>query len=342
MGKYYEIVEKKYDLAKKYYLLAIDKGNIEAMLHLGWCYYAYDEKNYNLTVKYYLMAIDKDCISAMDHLGWYYGYVEKKYDLAKEYWLTAADKGCVDAINSLAWYYQLNERNYDLAKKYFFRAIEKGCQGTFDYFRGDNLCSILGNIKLNKEDLQNYLMAVINGDFRFEECSIFCDYEYNCKEEIDYYEHQIINLFCSNIFVINNLNIEDFGFCILKIICYINNTDDTRNFNDVDCVANNNDNNNILLEDQLKKKHKSKKIEYFMKCISRLYYCTNKKKQKRKKCVREILRLYMSQLFMEYLDLHYYKYLKKIYAPDGKGYIKTKKHFELIAKQNNKQNKLNK
>jgi TPR repeat protein len=42
----------------KYYLIAIDKGNVEALPNLGSYYYNI-EKNYNMMKKYYLTAIDK-------------------------------------------------------------------------------------------------------------------------------------------------------------------------------------------------------------------------------------------------------------------------------------------
>jgi hypothetical protein len=61
-------------------------------------------------------------------------------------------------------------------------------------------------------------------------------------------------------------------------------------------------------------------------------YCI-KNKQEYIKIINKIFARCASQIFMEYLDFYYYEYLKKIFAPGGEGYIKTKKHFELIAKQ---------
>jgi TPR repeat protein len=51
---YYEHGEKNYELAKKYYLMAIDKGNTSAIFNLI-VYYINVEKNYDLAKKYYLM-----------------------------------------------------------------------------------------------------------------------------------------------------------------------------------------------------------------------------------------------------------------------------------------------
>jgi TPR repeat protein len=72
IGLYYgKKIEKDYDLMKKYYLMAIDKGNDDAMYNLGH-YYQFKEKNYDLMKKYYLMAIDKENSYAMNNLGHYY------------------------------------------------------------------------------------------------------------------------------------------------------------------------------------------------------------------------------------------------------------------------------
>jgi TPR repeat protein len=55
----YEI-QKKYEKAKKYYLMAIEKGNSNSMNSLA-IYYHEIEKNYDEAKKYYLMAIEKGC-----------------------------------------------------------------------------------------------------------------------------------------------------------------------------------------------------------------------------------------------------------------------------------------
>ena len=44
---------------KKYYQMAIEKENSDAMTHLGH-YYQYTEINYEEMMKYYLMAIEKE------------------------------------------------------------------------------------------------------------------------------------------------------------------------------------------------------------------------------------------------------------------------------------------
>ena len=74
-GYYYMNIEKNYDLVKKYYLMAIEKGNHGAMCDLG-SFYGNIEKNYDLVKKYYLMAIEKGNHGAMCNLGWHYDDIE--------------------------------------------------------------------------------------------------------------------------------------------------------------------------------------------------------------------------------------------------------------------------
>ena len=55
-------IEKDYELAKKYYVMAIECGNSDSMNNLGH-YYATIDKNYELAKKYYVMAIDGGCFN---------------------------------------------------------------------------------------------------------------------------------------------------------------------------------------------------------------------------------------------------------------------------------------
>ena len=69
-GIYYKDVEKNYDEMKKYYLMAIENGNVEAMCDLG-DYYKHVENNYNEMKKYYMLAIKKGDLIAMENMGGY-------------------------------------------------------------------------------------------------------------------------------------------------------------------------------------------------------------------------------------------------------------------------------
>jgi len=122
-GVYYQYTEKNYDLMKKYYLMAIELNNSNAMYYLA-LYYQYIENNYELMKKYYLMAIELNNSDAMDNLAHFYDTFEKNYDLMKKYYLMAIELNHSDAMNNLAFYYQLTEKNYDLMKKYYLMAIE--------------------------------------------------------------------------------------------------------------------------------------------------------------------------------------------------------------------------
>lgn len=61
------MLKKKYELAKKYFLIAIEKGHCIAMNILGDYYYNM-VKNYELVKKYYLMAIDNGYTGTTNNL----------------------------------------------------------------------------------------------------------------------------------------------------------------------------------------------------------------------------------------------------------------------------------
>jgi TPR repeat protein len=298
LGIYYTNIEN-YDLMKKYYLQAIEKGDTWAMKTLG-LYYRCKEKNYNLMEKYYLMAIEKGDYHAMNQLGLYYQNVGN-YDLMKKYYLQAIEKGDILTMVRLGQYYKFKEKNNDLMKKYYLMAISKENNSAIfmlDQFYEHNVP--------NGKDLQNYFNAIIKGNFRIKDSLIF-----RCNKYIRKYG--AINMFCLNIDNID-INIENFRFCLSKIVHYIK----------------------YRKSYKLCESCESKNVKHFVRYINKLYYGSKnilKYKLEYKKCTNEILMINASQIFMEYLDLHYYEYLKKIFASGGDGYTKTKNHFELITKQ---------
>lgn len=117
----YEI-NKDYENMKKYYLMAIDKGDSFAMFNLALYYESIDDRK-NMK-KYYLMAIDKGASYAMRGLAVYY---EQTYDYEnmKKYYLMAIDKGNSDAMLNLALYYERKD-DYKNMKRYYLMAIDKG------------------------------------------------------------------------------------------------------------------------------------------------------------------------------------------------------------------------
>ena len=58
LGNHYYFIHQDIKLMKKYYLMAIEKGNSDAMNNLGY-YYNNIHYNYDLMKKYYLMAVEK-------------------------------------------------------------------------------------------------------------------------------------------------------------------------------------------------------------------------------------------------------------------------------------------
>jgi len=310
LGYHYQYVEKNYDLMKKYYLQAVDKGNSDSMNNLG-IYYERTEENYDLMKKYYLQAIEKGNTDAVYNLGDYYQYKEINYDLMKKYYLMAIDMCDSHAMYALGSYYQYKEKNYDLAKKYYLKAIKMGntdAMAELDFYFERNFPK--------NEDLQKYFNYSIRGNITIKNYDTFYgeieNVNVNVNENVN--ENRMIDLFCSEIDN-NDLEIKNFKFCLLRIVNYIN----------------------------YRKLYKMcepcelKNIKHFVKYINKLRY-SSKNKQEYKKCTNETLTMYASQIFIEYLDLYYYKYLEKIFSPGGKGYIKTKKHFELIAEQQKNNN----
>ena len=90
IGNYYYEIEKNYDKMKEYYLMAIEKGILDAMNSLG-LYYENIEKNYDKMKKYYLMAIQKghsnakkDIIKITTPLERYILYKEKDIPFEEE------------------------------------------------------------------------------------------------------------------------------------------------------------------------------------------------------------------------------------------------------------------
>jgi TPR repeat protein len=331
LGYYYQCEEMDYALAKKYYLQAIEKGNTNAMNNLGQ-YYKWMEGDCDNAKKYFLQATEKGDAVAMYNLGYNF-YHEKNYDLMKKYYLMAIDKGreafreasheaAGDAMEGLGKYYEKIKINYKLMTKYYLMAVSEGNTTPIerlDYYYMRNIPSY--------DDLRNYLLALIRGPLYIRDSDLFNKY---INKSLEY---QKVSLFCEFLNT-HKLRIYNFEVCVLKIINFINKFQYS----------------------------KLKNINYFMKSISKIYYCVNKIKYRneyQKECQKECKNEYRnerriclqnilntntqtSQLFMEYLDYYYYKYLEKIYKPgSGSGYIKTKKHFEMtIANAIKNKNKI--
>jgi TPR repeat protein len=117
--------EEKFELMKKYYLLAIEKDEVESMFALGDYYRTNKENgnyNFKLMKKYYKMAIEKNHTNAMSNLGLYYQCNKEngnyKYGLMKKYYKMAIKKCNKIAITNLGNYYINVEKKTILGVKY--------------------------------------------------------------------------------------------------------------------------------------------------------------------------------------------------------------------------------
>jgi len=165
LGNIYNI-QQKYDLAEKYYLLAIELNNKDSksMTYLGNCYY--NQQKYDLTEKYYLMALNiRESIKTIIKLIEIY-YIQKKYvnavkycaliinnkdymsmiklaqifnkynksDEAESYYLNVIENDNNDykygAMHKLAFMYY-SQHKYDEAIVYFLKSIDKNKNGLY-------------------------------------------------------------------------------------------------------------------------------------------------------------------------------------------------------------------
>ena len=105
LGFFYEDIMENYELAEKYYLMAIEKGHINSIYFLAVLYEI--RKNYDLAEKYYLMAVEKDHADAMYNLAIFYNNIKENYDLGEKYYLMAIDKDDINAIQELCILYDI-------------------------------------------------------------------------------------------------------------------------------------------------------------------------------------------------------------------------------------------
>lgn len=158
--KYNEDVDEDESInnMKKYYLMAIDKGNTDAMTMLA-NFFVEDQKWNDKDLrddiyKYYEMAIDRGNTKAMIKLAQYYIHYgtdikyksehilrKRRYnydDKVVKYFLMGIEKGDTQAMVKLGDYY-MNCKLFDNAKKYYLIAIEnnneRGFGGLCNYYK---------------------------------------------------------------------------------------------------------------------------------------------------------------------------------------------------------------
>ena len=160
LGIYYYFIEKNHKEAIKYYSMAIEKGNSNAMLRLG-CYCELIE-DYEEMTKYFLMAIEKDNSNAMYSLGSHYEDIED-YEEMKKYYLMAIEKGNSNAMFKLGYYYE-NIKDYQEMTKYYLMAIEKensNAMFKLGYYYRNNILKFF-NLLFNLEKKSDIVINKIN------------------------------------------------------------------------------------------------------------------------------------------------------------------------------------
>lgn len=156
LGLYYTYKIRDLSIAKKYYLIAINKNCDIAMNNLGILYII--KGYYNHAETQFLKAIEKGNSDAMNGLGYTYNKMGNS-ELAEKYYLMAIEKMNYYKLCELGCLY-MNRMKYDLAEKMFLMAIEKGIPDGMIYLR--QLCCdtplrlyyILTKVS-NKNDLIN-------------------------------------------------------------------------------------------------------------------------------------------------------------------------------------------
>ena len=147
--------QKKHEKAEEYYLRAIGKGHVKALSNLAIIYK--DQQKYEEAEEYYLRAIDKGDVEALNNLAILYSK-QQKYEKAEEYFHRAIDKGYVDAVYNLAFIYK-DQQKYEKAEEYYLRAIDKG-----DVHALNNLAILYKDQKNYEKAEEYYLRAIDKGN----------------------------------------------------------------------------------------------------------------------------------------------------------------------------------
>ncbi len=108
--------------AEKYYLLAIEKGDIDALNNLGTLYN--DQGKQDEAERYYLLSIGQGNVNALNNLALLYKDQEKEIE-AEKYYLLTIEKGNVEALNNLAKLYYDKNINKVKALKYLNQYVIK-------------------------------------------------------------------------------------------------------------------------------------------------------------------------------------------------------------------------
>jgi len=121
LGNIYR-VQTIHSEAEKYFLSAIEKGQVGAIYNLGNLYV--EQGKFAEAEWQYLSAIEKGHISAMYNLGLLYAN-QGKFTEAERQYLSAIGKGHVDSMYNLGLLYA-NQGKFTEAERQYLSAIEKG------------------------------------------------------------------------------------------------------------------------------------------------------------------------------------------------------------------------
>jgi len=121
MKGYLFSIETKFNEAEKYYLLAIETGDLYALNSLANVYA--EQKKFVEAETYYLMAIERGDSRAICNLANTY-LKQKEFAKAEKYYLLAIEKGNIDALNNLAGDFA-QQKKFAEVEKYNLLAIEK-------------------------------------------------------------------------------------------------------------------------------------------------------------------------------------------------------------------------
>jgi TPR repeat protein len=101
--------KKDFDNAEKYYQMAVEKGNPNAMSNLSYLYWI-EKNDIAGAEKYCQMAAEKGHVGAMNNLGYLYETKKKDIVSAEKYYKMAIEKGNINAMGNLAnMYFETNQ-----------------------------------------------------------------------------------------------------------------------------------------------------------------------------------------------------------------------------------------
>ncbi len=156
----------EYDKCEKYYLLAIEHGNVYALNGLGF-YYGYNKHDYKNMKKYLRMSADLNSPVAMYNLGYYYQIYEINYvEMKKWYWLAIKydnknNEGIyIDSLLNLAYYYKNITKEYDEMEKIYLMIFSVTNEYKYIFY----LIRHYNFIEYNYKQFKKYVIIILNSN----------------------------------------------------------------------------------------------------------------------------------------------------------------------------------